>query len=129
MLKGLKIKNKHSKTLHNTSQTTEVDCADDTKNNDSDSSEDESGNEDLELDSNTLNNFNNNFSKNQTVINNSNEDLNSCPTLDAHAEPEEVIYASEDYVNNESINEAINMLGQDFNLSNHRRPICIYRPA
>ena len=41
MSKGLKIRNKPRKTLFDASQTTEVDCTDDTKNNDLDSSKKE----------------------------------------------------------------------------------------
>ena len=49
VLKGLEIENKHSKTLHGTSQNAGVDCVDGTQDINSDSSEEESKNEYLKL--------------------------------------------------------------------------------
>ena len=127
--KGLKIKNKHSKTLFHASQTAGVDCRDSTKNNDSDPSEKESKDKNLDLNLNNLNNFNHNLSKNAEK-NDNNEDLNSYPTLDAHAEPEEAINTPEkNNVNDENIDETINVPKQDSNLSSHGRSSCIHRPG
>ena len=128
MLKGLEINKKHRRTLFDASYTTGVDYADDTKNNNTDSSEDKSNYENSEIELNT-NNSNNNSSKNLEQ-NDNNEELNLDPTLNAYAESKEVISMSEnDDANNDNIHETINVPEQDFNLSSHRRPICIRRTA
>ena len=64
MSKGLKIKNEHGATLFHASQTVGVECADDTKDDNSYLSKEKSDNENSDLNLNNSNNFNKNLSEN-----------------------------------------------------------------
>ena len=126
MLKGLKIKNKHGRTLHDASWTAGVDYADDTtEDEESESSEEDSdSDEEEELNLNNSENFNNNFNNS----NQQDEDFNLNPNSDAHVEPEEAIDESDDDDVDENIDVNNNTSEQDPNLSSHGRPIHTHRP-